>query len=114
MSIAAGSLKHRIEIQAAAEQRNSAGAVTYVWTKIANGDDWARIRPLSVRSFIAAAAAQSKVSVEIAIRYRPDVNAKMRVVCGSQIYNIEGVLPDADSGREYLTFAASLGVNLGA
>ena len=37
----------------------------------------------------------------------------MRVVHGSKVYNIAGVLPDAGSGREYLTLACSEGVNDG-
>ena len=48
----------------------------------------------------------------ITIRYRA-VTAKMRVLHGSTVYNVHAVLPDKDSGTEYLSLMVSQGVNNG-
>lgn len=115
MTLEAGKLRHRIAIQSRTESRDgTTGALTMTWATISNGTVWAAIEPLSTREFVAAGAVQSKVVARIIIRYRSDVLPTMRAVHGSKTYNIEGALPDKDSGREYLTLAVSEGVNLGA
>jgi SPP1 family predicted phage head-tail adaptor len=55
----------------------------------------------------------TKVVARITIRYRENINATMRVVHKGKAYNIEGVLPDPDSGMEYLTLPVSEGVSDG-
>lgn len=115
MRLAAGRLRHRIQIEARSDSRQSNGGIESTWSKIANGDDWAEIKPLSARNLMAAATAQSKVTAEIRIRYRSDVLAGMRIKCGGDIYAIEGQpIRDQDSGIESLTLMVSLGVNRGA
>lgn len=115
MSQAAGKLNRRVSIEAVSEARNgSTGAVTRTWAEIANGGWWVAIEPLSARELIAAGAAQSKVVARITGRYRPDLTAKMRLNHNGKIYNIEGILPDKDTGLEYITIPVSEGVNRGA
>lgn len=114
--IAAGKLRHRVSLQRYVTTRDpDTGDVIQDWAEVAK--IWASIEPLSVREFNAAAASQSKVTTRIQIRYRDDVDHTMRIVhmkrSVAKIYNIEGVLPDKDSGLEYITLAASEGVNNG-
>ena len=73
------------------------------------------IEPLSARAFIAAQAAQSEVTGQLVMRYRPSlqVDSTMRIRHGGKIYNIEGVLPDNESGREHITLPYSEGLNDG-
>ncbi|MHC8300675.1 phage head closure protein [Pseudomonas sp. ZS1P83] len=109
----AGKLRHQIDIQRPHfEQDAGTGEMVKtwvdVWTKVP-----ASIEPLSARDFIAAAATQSAVSSRVVIRYRPGVDSTMRILHRSKIYNIAGVLADADSGLEYLTLPCSEGVNDG-
>lgn len=109
----AGLLRHRVTIQQRTETRDpDTGAVSFAWVDVATV--WAAVEPLSAREFIAAQAAHSKVSARITIRYRADITAAMRIVHGSTLYNIEGVIPDNRSGREWLTLPVSAGVNDGA
>lgn len=82
-----------------------------VWVDVATL--WAAITPLSGREFIAAQAVQSEVAGRIVIRYRSDIKAAMRGIEGDRIYNIQAVLPDPKSGREYLTLPYSEGANDG-
>ena len=71
---------------------------------------WGRVEPLSARDFIAASAAQSEVTARITIRYRPGITAAMRILHEDTVYTISGILPDPDSGKEYITLPVSTGV----
>ncbi|NBA95509.1 phage head closure protein [Pseudomonas sp. R5(2019)] len=109
----AGVLRHPIVIQRPDYVQDSVtGEMTMVaWMEVAK--TWAAIEPLSAREFIAAATTQTKVSARIVIRYRDDIDATMRILHRGKIYNIEGVLADKDSGRDYVTLPVSEGVNDG-
>lgn len=110
----AGRLRHRCIIERPTQQQDpSTGEMIKDWEEV--GKAWMDIEPLSVRGIIAANAAQSEVTGQLVMRYRPglQVDSSMRVRKGSTIYNIEGVLPDNRSGREYLTLPYSEGVNDG-
>lgn len=116
MSIEAGRLRHRVKIQSKTETQDSNGDIEISWATVASV--WAAIEPLSAREFIAASANQSQVVARIIIRYREDVTALMRIVHSRPgksdvIYGIAGVLPDMDSGLEWLTLPVTTGVNDG-
>lgn len=109
--INAGRLRHRIILEEPREtQDQNTGAVNIEWVEV--DALWASIEPLSAREFIAAQAEASKVSARITIRYRSDINYKMRFYHASKdkYYNIEGILADPDSGLEYITCPCSEGV----
>ena len=103
----AGALRHRITIQSMAETMDqNTGIITTAWAPFAT-DVPADVHPLSAREFVAAAASQSKVTATIKIRYLAGLKASMRAVQGEKTWNIEGVLPDPKSGKEYLTLPVS-------
>lgn len=105
-TFARGKLRHRITLQAwASTQDPDTGVVTDGWTPLA--DVWAAVEPLSGREFIAAQAQQSSVTARITIDYRPDVTTKTRVTHNVHVYDVQAVLPDRDSGLEYLTLMCS-------
>lgn len=108
----AGRLRHRIILQAPVETQDvSTGAMEVIWVNEARL--WSAIEPLSAREFIASQAEQSKVIARITIRYTGNISPNMRLYHEAQnkYYNIEGVLPDKDSGLEYITLPVSEGVN---
>ena len=108
----ASSLRHPVELQAKQQTQDATtGEMVTSWAKVATL--WAAVEPLSAREFIAAQAGQSQITARIVIRYRANVDATMRIVYRGKIYNIHGVLPDMDSGLEYLTLPVSEGVNDG-
>jgi len=109
--IEAGRLRHRVVLQNPVEtQDQDNGSVIVSWQDVATL--WASIEPLSAREFVVAQAEDSKVTTRITIRYRSNINAKMRLyhAAKDQYYNIEGVLSDKDSGLEYITLPCSEGV----
>ncbi len=103
-----GRLSHRVTIESPTYTQDSYGDPTPDWVTVA--EVWAAIEPLSVREFMAAQSEQSKVSARITIRHRSDLSADMRILHNGKIYNIEGILPDPDSGLEYVTLPCSQGV----
>lgn len=118
MSLKAGSLRHRVNIQAKTNTQDAeTGEVTVSWaTTVANVP--CSIEPLSVKDYLQSRADQSEVSARIVIRHRTGLDSTMRLVgaCGchsGRIYNPQGWLEDKESGREYMTAPCSEGVNEG-
>ncbi|GKO57945.1 head-tail adaptor protein [Klebsiella pneumoniae] len=108
----AGRLRHRVTLQEPVKEQNpTTGAVINTWRDVAT--IWADVSALSAREFIAAQASQGEITTRITIRYRAGVTRKNRILFRSAIYNIEGVLPDPRSGREYLTLPCSEGASDG-
>ncbi len=111
MSLLAGRLRHRVAIQARASvQDEDTGEMVPGWKTIAGLESVpCAIEPLSARDFIAAQAGQSQVTARIVMRYRA-LAQTVRFVHGDTIYTPAGMLPDAKSGREYVTIPVSSGV----
>lgn len=113
MSLKAGRLRHRVDIQSKSNVQDPVtGEITTTWV-----NTWtavpASIEPLSAREFIAAQAVQSMVTARITLRYRAGLDASMRIVHKGTIYNPAGFLADPDSGIEYVTIPCSTGTNSG-
>lgn len=112
MALSPGKLRHAITFQERKAYQDSFGAMVDRWQ-----DVWinvpASVEPLSAREFIASGQMQSAITARITIRYRPGIHAAMRILFRGQVYNIAGVLPDLNSGLEYLTLPVSVGVNDG-
>lgn len=112
MKMIAPRLRHRVDIQNfASVQDSNTGAVTDTWTDVFESIA-AEIMPMSGREFVAAQSIQAGVNTKITIRYVDGVQPRMRVVHGSNIYNIRAVLPDPTLKR-HLTLMAEVGVNEG-
>lgn len=120
-----GRLRHRVRIEEFAPlpdsngddlQNDQTGEVVREWSTVF--ECWAGIEPMSVREFISAQSFQSEVTTRIVMWTPSRIDAAMRIVhlvngAPGTIYNIHGILPDKDSGREYVTIPASAGANNG-
>ncbi|RXW28971.1 head-tail adaptor protein [Enterobacter cloacae] len=107
-----GKLRHRISIERRTGVQNpSTGAMSYSWQKIA--DVYAEVTPVSVKEFITSQAANVELIARVKIRYREDIQNQDRITFRGKIYAVEGILPDPDSGLEYLTLPCSEGVKDG-
>ena len=114
MGIAAGDLRHRVALdRPTVVQDPVTGYLTEGWEEVAQV--WGKIAASSARERIAAQAADSTVTGRIVIRYRPDVDATWRVreLATGKVFAIEGVIPDPDSRREWLTLPYSQGASDG-
>ena len=113
MPLSAGRLRHRITIQQPQQTQdpNTGEMITAwsdVWTSVP-----AAIEPLSAREFIQSQAGQYEVKARITIRHRDGLNATMRILHKSRVYNPAGFLEDKESGLEYITIPVTEGVNDG-
>jgi len=113
MTMKAGRLRHRVEIQYPVGESFDGRGLRLApgWRSLATV--WAAIEPLSARDAIVAEQTASKVIARITIRRRSDVDATMRIVHGTTLYSITGILPDKDSGLEYMTLPVSASINRG-
>lgn len=112
MALASGKLRHRVVIQRQEQSQDPfTGDLTTSWVDLAKV--WAAVEPLSAREFIEASKVQSEITTRITIRHRDGINASMRILHRSKMYNIKGVLADKESGLEYLTLPCSQGVSEG-
>ena len=101
---AAGKLRQRIGIyRADLLQDPDTGEMETTWIGVAIGVP-ASVEPLSGREFIAAASPKSTTAARIVIRYMANLNAAMRIRHNATTYNIKAILPDSNSGNEWLTF----------
>lgn len=108
MSLAAGRLRHRVTLQSLTRtQEANTGAVIETWVNM--GTVWAGVEPLSVRDFVSADTRQSQIVARIVMRPVAGMDETWRVVHGTKIYQIAGILPDQDSGIEYVTLAVAQG-----
>lgn len=112
--IRAGKLRHYVTFQAPVVEVDSNGEATETWPDAFDGQQIsAAIEPLSGRELIAAQQVHSRVTTRITVRYRPGILPEMRVVHRSTYYNIEAVIPDADSGFRHCTLLCYSGTNDG-
>lgn len=103
--LAAGSLRHRIEILTIESAQDSDGNVQEV--ELLFADAWADVRHVSGREFIAAGAEQREIVATVLIRKIDGIKRWMRIRHGERMYNILAVLNDPVSGNEYLTLPCS-------
>ena len=101
-------LNKRITIQAPVPGQDDEGDPLSGWTDVAKV--WAAIVDLSGREYVAAAAVQNAVQTKITIRYRAGILSDMRVVHGTDHYNVEAVL---GQDRKSLLLMCSRGVSDG-
>ena len=112
MKMTAPRLRHRVTIQNFTTTQNSnTGAITEGWTDFDDNVP-AEVWPLSGREFVAAQAVQAGVTTRITIRYQSGILPRMRVLHGSDVYNIQAVLPDPTL-RRHLTLMCERGGNAG-
>lgn len=88
-----GRLRDRLTLQAYVEGRDAIGGITQDWQEVRK--IWGEVRGVSGRAFLSASAEQAEVTAEILMRYRPDIEAGMRLVRGTDVYTIVAPLPDA-------------------
>lgn len=95
----AGVLNSLLTIQQNGTSVDELGQPIEGWTDVAQV--WGNVRHLRGVEAIKAGAVTSTVSASIRIRYRPDLNAGMRVLADGRTYEIKAVLPDMQR-REYV------------
>ncbi len=91
-----GRMRYRITIQFPCGTVDDYGNAIEDWQDLTTV--WADIVPINGREYLTASQATSETQYKIYIRYIPNINAKMRVIHGEQVYEILAVLGDRRSG----------------
>jgi len=87
------------------EQDDSDGQIEETYVPLS--EVWADVRMVSGKEFIEGGARQSSVVATIRIRYRPGLEASMRVLHDARTFHVEAILDDPKSGRDWVTLACS-------
>jgi SPP1 family predicted phage head-tail adaptor len=87
-----GSLNRRVILQQQSVTQDAAGQPVNTWVDVATV--WASVLLLSGLETIKADRPASIVKASIRIRHRAGVNAGMRVLVGTAVYEVMAVLPD--------------------
>jgi len=104
-TLRAGRLRDRIEIQRKTGGKDAWGTpLPEAW--VLHVKVWANVRHLTGSSTIKAGADTSIVKASIRIRRRTDVDAGMRVLFGTVVYEIDAVLPG--DTREHIDLVCRL------
>jgi SPP1 family predicted phage head-tail adaptor len=109
----ANRLNKRITLQQLVAGKDATGAPAEDWQNVVTTGDgtiWAGIRDLTGRQYVAAGGTQNAVQTEIEIRYRAGIVPAMRVVHGTDLYDIEAVL---DQKGKALLLMCQKGANRG-
>lgn len=97
--MSAGALRRRVTIELPVETPDGAGGRTVVWSPLAAV--WAEIHPQKAHERVNAHQIEARTTHIIRVRYRSDVLPTMRVVFGTRVFAIHGVLDDGER-RRYL------------
>lgn len=100
MSTHIGKLRHRLTIQQSVRSDDSGGGATLVWTDI--DEVWGAIEAISGQENLEAGRISGKVVYRITLRYRDDLAPEMRLLSGSEVFEILSV-QDEDGRRRFLT-----------
>ena len=94
--ISAADLNQRVNIEQRTSQQDELGQPLESWTLVAAV--WASVKHQSGLSAIKGDADVSTVKASIRIRYRTGIDAGMRVIAGSETYDIRAILPNRVEG----------------
>lgn len=107
----AGKLRHRITIEEPVESQDDYGEEVRWWQPLPFlSETWAEKEDLSGRELFQAQQVNALVTTQFTLRYRTDVNARMRIKHDGQYYGIESV-QDPDGEKKKLLLICSRSVN---
>lgn len=107
-----GDLRHRLVIEDMRPIIDSHGEhIGTEWVEVAKV--WGKVEPLSARELIEAQSMQSEVRARVTMRQNAVFSATCRIRHRGLIYNIAGIVPDPNSGLEWITVPVTQGVNEG-
>lgn len=94
-----GALRHRIVLETAIRSGDGGGGASVIWTPVA--EIWAAIEPRTGTEQIVGEAVSGRISHQITVRHRTDIEPARRVRFGARVFDILAVL-DIDERRRLL------------
>ncbi len=102
-TVQAGRFRHRVTIQKKTVGRDSAGGVTESWSNFAKNVPAAIDYVAGNGEPVSSQQITSKTNAEISIRWRPGIDSTMRVLHSGDMFNVEDVVRDSETGRKIIT-----------
>lgn len=99
LRIGPAGLRSRVTLQAPMDGVDDSGALTRVWTALA--DLWAKVEPQRGSEFFSTGAQETLLTHNVTIRWRPDLASPMRFLLGSRALYIRAAF-DPDGRRKYM------------
>ena len=106
MSIAAGKLNQRVELQSATYTQDDRGEPIADWDTYATV--WAEIEPLQPRQAEVARSYADSITHTITIRYTDDFLPTHRILQGTRVFAINGVINVKEADTELTIFATEV------
>ncbi len=106
MEIRIGDLRQRVMIEVANRTSDGGGGADDVWGLVA--EVWAYVKPLTGSERVEADAVAGRVSHEVWLRYRDDVEPEMRVNMDGRLFDIRAVLNVEERDRFLRCFVEEL------
>ena len=96
-----GTMRHRVKVYAYSISRNVAGEEVLTWSE--KREVWAAVQYLEAGSDEETQAGRqtARTAAKVRMRYRMDLNEKMRLVFDYKGWDIRSIIPDAH--RQYMT-----------
>lgn len=94
-----GALRHRIVLETSIRAADGGGGASVTWTPVA--EVWAAVSPRSGSEQSGAEAVSGRVSHQIIVRHRGDIEPALRFRFGARVFEILAVL-DIDERRRLL------------
>ena len=104
----AGALKHKVIFQKLTKVPSETGASKSQWGDIISPQEWTQIIPLKGEEKYQSQHLKTEVNHKIRLRYRSDLDSKMRVVYGLRIFNIDSILNPFERNKELQIMATEV------
>ena len=111
IGIDAGKLDRRIVVQQRANDKDSSGQRSMLWSDVTAM--WARIEQLQGRELELAQAINAEITHRITVRYRSWITAAHRVIYQGRVMGIVAPPIDVDTEHVLLHLMCSEGINRG-
>ena len=106
MDVRIGDLRQRISIEVQNRTGDGGGGADDVWSLVA--EVWAYVKPLSGSERVEADAIAGRVSHEIWMRHRGDVEPEMRIAMDGRLFDVRAVLNVEERDRFLRCFVEEL------
>lgn len=92
-----GALSRLLALEAPNRSAQSGGGAIITWSVVSNV--WARITPTSGGEKVVGDGVRERITHEIVIRYRPGVNATMRLTGDGRVFEIKAAFDVGETKR---------------
>ncbi len=94
-----GRLNYRVKLQAIVPTTDAEGFTVESWQDVATV--WAHVAPLLGREALQASQLEEKITHRVTMRYRGDLNNRMRLTFQGRIFQVQSIL-SPDEARQAL------------